>query len=94
MSLRPLVRYMIWLPVPVALATFTGCSKESKEVCEHLRDLAEDVEHYETRNKDYSRCVKEVNAYLKEDPDAFRAVEACILEAETFAQAEGCVLEI
>lgn len=94
MPFRFLVRQMVWCVVGMPLLMSTGCSKESKEVCDHLRELAADLEHYETRNKDHARCVKEVNAYLKEDPERFRSVEACILDAETFAQAEGCALEI
>jgi len=67
-----------------------GCSAESKQVCDHLRELTDASEFYPSRNKDYGRCVKEVNAYLKEDADGFRKMEECLMDARTIEEADQC----
>jgi len=81
-----------------AIALFLGCTalalsschKESKSVCDHLRELTADSEHYQSTHKSYARCVKEVTAYFEEDPENFRRLKECVLDAQTIEEADRC----
>lgn len=74
----------------VLLPTFMGCSSESRRVCDHLRNLVEESTPHNVRNKDYSRCVKEARASLREDADGFRTSTACLLRAKSLGEASAC----
>lgn len=72
------------------LPTLVGCSSESRRVCDHLRTLVEEGTVHDVRNKDYSLCVKEARAFLREDAEAFRQYTLCLLQAESLDEAAVC----
>lgn len=89
LDIRP-QRLALCLLLGSMISVFASCHRESKSVCEHLRELAEQSEHYSPTNKSYSRCIKEMNAYFEAGDEQFLRLKNCILDADTIEEADRC----
>lgn len=88
--MRRTIRLVRWVGVICLLPALMGCKSESREVCEHLRDLAEASIDGDIRSKDYTRCVKEAKALAREDANRFRENARCLLDAASLEEASAC----